>query len=143
MIEKKRADQLQIGEAFDGYMFTVTPELNQQFLYAVDDCNQRYLQESDLSSPMVHSVIFIHYSAVTRSPSFYLPPGMAAVVAKDEINYLNPGRVNKKFSISWKVVDTYEKRGRPYQVTEILIRDEDGLEILRRWMNCTYIGGKE
>ena len=92
---------------------------------------------------MVHPGLLINYSSVTRSPSFYLPTTMAAVVAKDEIEYLNPGRVGKSFTVHWKVIDTYTKRGRPYQVTEISIVDEDGLEILQRRMNCTYITGKE
>ncbi|GAG74835.1 unnamed protein product, partial [marine sediment metagenome] len=66
---------------------------------------------------------------------------MAAVHAKEEVEYLDPGRVGKTFRVHWKVVDTYEKRGRPYQVKEALIVDEDGVEILRRRTTDTYIAG--
>lgn len=143
MADRKRADQVGIGEEFEPYEFRVTPEFNQQYLEAEEDHHPRYLQETDAGPPMVHPGLLINYSSVTRSPSFYLPTTMAAVVAKDEIEYLNPGRVGKSFTVHWKVIDTYTKRGRPYQVTEISIVDEDGLEILQRRMNCTYITGKE
>ena len=143
MPEKRRADHVGIGEEFEPYEFGVPQEFNEQYLEAVDDYHQRYLQETPSGSAIVHPALFLNYSSITRSPSFYLPPGMAAVVAKDEIEYLNPGRVGRSFRVRWKVVDTYTKRGRPYQVTEITVVDEDGLEIMRRRMNCTYMAGEE
>lgn len=143
MAEKKRADQLEVGQEFTPLELRVTPEFNQQYLEAVEDFHPRYLQETDFGPPIVHPALLIVQSNVTRSPSFHLPPGMAAVHAKEEVEYLNPGRVGKTFTIYWKVVDTYEKRGRPYQVKDTLIIDEDGVEILRRKIIDTYIGGKE
>ncbi len=143
MAQRKTADQLGIGEEFEPYQFRVTPEFNHQYLEAVDDHHRRYLEETELGSPIVHPALFLNYCSITKSPSFCLPPGIAAVVAKDEIEYLNPGRVGKNFRVSWKVVDTYTKRGRTYQVTEIWVIDEDGMEILRRRMNCTYMAGRE
>ncbi|MBA7696249.1 hypothetical protein ES703_104892 [subsurface metagenome] len=110
MAEKKRADQMGVGEEFEPYEFRVTPEFNQQYLEAVEDFHPRYLQETELGPPIVHASLLVHHSSVTRSPSFYLPPGMACVYAKEEVEYLNPGRVGKTFRICWKVVDIYEKR---------------------------------
>lgn len=143
MPEKRRADHVGVGEEFEPCEFRVTPEFNEQYLEAVDDYHQRYLQETRSGPAIVHPALFLNYSSITRSPSFSLPPGMAAVVAKDEIEYLNPGRVGRSFRVRWKVVDTYTKRGRPYQVTDITVVDEDGLEIMRRRMNCTYMAGEE
>jgi len=143
MAQRKTADQLGIGEEFEPYHFLVTPEFNHQYLEAVDDHHRRYLEETELGPPIVHPALFLNYCSITKSPSFYLPPGMAAVVAKDEIEYLNPGRVGKSFRVSWKVVDTYTKRGRTYQVTEISVVDEDGIRIMRRRMNCTYMAARE
>jgi hypothetical protein len=143
MAERKSVDQLGIGEEFEPYQFLVTPEFNHQYLEAVDDHHRRYLEETELGPPIVHPALFLNYCSITKSPSFYLPPGMAAVVAKDEIEYLNPGRVGKSFRVSWNVVDTYTKRGRIYQVTEISVVDEDGIRIMRRRMNCTYMAARE
>lgn len=142
MAEKKRADQVGVGEEFEPYEFRVTTEFNQQYLEAVEDYHPRYLQETDLGPPIVHPALLIVQSNVTRSPSFQLPPGMAAVHAKEEVEYLNPGRVGKTFWVCWKVVDVYEKRGRQYQIKEVLITDEDGTEILRRRIIDTYIFGE-
>jgi len=143
MADRKRADQVGVGEQFEPYELHITPEFNQQYLEAVEDYHPRYLQETDFGPPIVHPALLINHSNVTRSPSFYLPPGMAAVHAKEEVEYLNPGRIGKTFWVHWKVVDTYEKRGRPYQVKEALIVDEDGMEILRRRITDTYIAGEE
>ena len=142
MAEKKRADQVGVGEEFEPYEFPVTTEFNQQYLEAVEDYHPRYLQETDLGPPIVHPALLICQSNVTWSPSFHLPPGMAAVHAKEQVEYLNPGRVGKSFRVYWKVVDTYEKRGRPYQVKEVSVVDEDGVEILRRMITDTYIAGR-
>jgi len=143
MTEQKRADQLAVGETFKTYELHITPEFNQQFLEAVEDYQPRYLQETEDGPPIVHPALLINHSNITRSPSFYLLPRMAAVHAKEEVEYLNPGRVDKTFRVSWKVTDVYEKRGRPYQVAEALIVDEDGVEILRRTITDTFISGKE
>ena len=143
MADRKRANQLGVGEEFEPYEFRVTPEFNQQYLEAEEDYHPRYLQETEAGSAMVHPGLFINHSNITRSPSFYLPYGMAAVHAKEDVEYLNPGRVGKSFTVHWKVVDTYEKRGRPYQVKETLIIDEDGVEILKRTITDTYISSGE
>ena len=141
MAEKKRADQVGVGENFETYELHITPEFNRQYLEAVEDYHPRYLQETDDGPPIVHPGLLINHSNVTRSPSFYLPPGMAAIHAKEEVEYLNPGRVGKTFRVYWKVVDVYDKRSRSYQVKETLIVDEDGVEILRRGITDTYIAG--
>ena len=142
MAERKGADQVGIGQEFEPYEFRVTPEFNRQYLEAEEDYHPRYLQETDAGLPIVHPALLINHSNVTRSPSFHLPPGMAAIHAKEEVEFLNPGRVGKTFRVSWKVVDMYEKRVRPYQVKEALIVDEDGVEILRRMITDTYIAGR-
>ena len=142
MAEKKRADQVGVGEEFEPYEFHVTSEFNQQYLEALEDHHPRYVQETEAGAAIVHPGLLINHSNVTRSPSFYLPPGMAAIHAKEEVEYLNPGRVGKSFRVYWKVVDTYEKRGRPYQVKEVSVVDEDGVEILRRKIIDTYIAGR-
>ena len=134
MTERKRTDQVGVGEDFEPLEFYVSSEFNNQYLDALDDHHARY-------SKFVHPGLLIYYSNVTRSPSFYLPPGMATIHAKEEVEFLNPGRVNKTFRVTWKVVETYEKRGKPYQTKETLITDEDGVAILRRRFIDTFMSG--
>ena len=138
---KKRADQVGVGEEFEPYEFYVSPEFNQQYLEAVEDYHPRYIRETEAGLAIVHPGLLINHSNVTRSPSFHLLSGMAAIHTHEEIAYLNPGRVGKSFRVNWKVVDTYTKRDRLYQVKEVSIVDEDGTKILRRRITDTYISG--
>ena len=138
MSEKKSAHLMEVGEEFEPLEFIVTPELNQQFLYGEEDFHPRYIEESESRLPFIHPGLLLNMSNNTRSPSFYLPSGWAEIHAVEETEYLNPASVGKKIRITWKMVEAYQKRGRPWHVLDILIVDEDGLEIMRRKMTNTY-----
>ena len=120
---------------FEPYTFHVTPELNQRYCDALDDNHARY-------KTLVHPGLLINYSNVTRSPSFHLPEGMAAVHAKEEVEFLNPAMVNKSFTTYWEVIESYQKKGRFYQVKAACIIDEDGRVILKRRITDTYVGNR-
>jgi len=132
MPERKIAYEMKPGEEFEPFEFSVSPELNQTYLTSLEADHPRYQYETKLGSPIVHPGLLINFSNVTRSPSWYLPEGVAGVNAKDEVEYINPARVGKKFRVTWKVTDSFSKRGKPFFIKETLIVDEDGLEILRR-----------
>ena len=137
---RKRADLYKTGEKFEPLEFRVTPEWNAQFREALEAHYSRYEKKTAGGSPLVVPGLFIGNSNVTRSPGFRLDPGMAAVHAKEEVEFVRPGRVGKKFKVTWNIVDYYEKRGRPFQVKEAMIVDEDGATILRRRIIDTYMG---
>lgn len=139
MKEKKFAYLMEVGDEFEPFEFVVTPELNQQYLYAEEDFNPRYIEVTERGQPIVHPGLLYNMSNNTRSPSFYLPPGWGEIHAAEETEFLNPGRVGKKFRINWKVVEAYEKRGKPWHVLEITITDEDNIIIMRRKMTNTFV----
>ena len=139
MADRKRADQVGVGEEFESYTFHVTPEFNQQYLEAEEDYHPRYLQETEAGPAMVHPGLFINHSNVTRSPSFYLPYGMAAVHAKEEVEFCSPAYVGHTFEVHWLVAQTYEKRDKFYQVKFAYITDNMRL-ILWREITDVYIG---
>ena len=122
---------MSIGEEFEPLEFVVTPELNQQYLYAEEDFHPRYIEESDKGPPLIHPGILYNMSNNTRSPSFYLPPGWGEVHAAEETEFINPARVGKKVRVKGKIVDRYVKKEREYTVVESLSVDEDGVEIIR------------
>lgn len=138
MIEKKYAHLVEVGDEFEPYEFVVTPELNQQFLFALEDFNPRYVEAVNPGQPWVHPGLLLNMSNNTRSPSFSLPPDWAEIHAAEETEYLNPASVGKKLRITWKVIEAYQKRGRPWHALDILIVDEDGLPIMRRKMINTF-----
>ena len=142
MCKKVRTDTMKVGEEMEPLVFAVTPELNECYLDALEDHHPRYMQETGSGeSPMVHPSLLIGHCGSRQSPSNYLPSGIGGVMTKEEIEFLNPGRVGKTFKVSWKVVDKYKKRDRPYMVREISVVDEDGTQILRLMTTSTFMGG--
>ena len=139
-MSSRRADELQVDEEFDPLEFHVTEEMNENFLHAVEDLHPRYIDATADGPPLVHPALLINYSNNTRSPSFNLPPGMAAIHTHEEVEHASPARVGKRFRVSWKVTARYERRGRQYQVVEAPIIDEDGLLVLTRRTTYTYTG---
>jgi hypothetical protein len=119
-------------EPFEPFEFHVTPEFNEQYLYALQDYHPGYLMETDSGPPLVHPGLLLNQSNVTRSPSFQSQGEKAGIHAAEEVEFINPAKVGKRFKVTWKVLEEYEKRGRRYTVFEALVVDEDGLEILRR-----------
>jgi len=134
---------MKVGDVLEPLEFRVTPEFNENYLDAVEDHHPRYLRETEFGPPVVHPALLHNYSNSTRSPSFYLPPDIAGVMSMDEIEYVNPARVGETLRVSWKVVDRCEKQGRQYLVREVSVVNEDGVEILRRKTEVTYVSRKK
>lgn len=131
---------LEAGEEFEPLEFIVTSELNQQYLYAEEDFHPRYIEGDEEGSPLVHPGLLFNMSNNTRSPSFYLPAGWAEVHVAEETEFLNPARVGKKNLVTWKVVKVFKNvTGKPWQILDISIVDEDGRQIMRRKMTNTFI----
>ena len=143
MMERKRADELAVDEEFEPLEFCVTEEFNENYLHAVEDFHPRYIEQAAERPPIVNPALFINFSNITRSPSFYLPADTSALHTHEEVEYINPGKVGATFTVSWKVVDAYERRGRPYQVVDALITDDAGTPILRRKTTNTFITGPQ
>lgn len=138
MAERKPANEMGAGDEMEPFEFVVTPELNQQYLYAEEDYHPRYWRETDAGPPIVHPGLLLNMSNHTRSPSFFLPPGWAGLHTAEEAFFLNPARVGTRFKVTWKVLDAYEKRGKPYQRIDIWIVNEDDVPVLRRIYEGTY-----
>lgn len=138
IVEEKFAHELHAGDEYAPLEFTVTPDLNQQFLYAVEDFNPLFIDGRDGRPPLVHPVLLMHMSPRTRSPSYRQAPGMGSAFARDRSTYLAPAYVGSTFRVTWTVTSTYEKRGKIYQDYVALVRDSHGMEILRRELASTF-----
>jgi hypothetical protein len=134
----KRSDLLVTGDEFEPFEFHVTPEFNENYLHAVQDHHPRYTEGPDA---VVHPALLILCSNCTRSPSFAQDPGMAAIQTHELVEYHAPGRVGSTFRATFRVVETYKRRGRPYQVVVAPVVDEKGTPIITRTTTYTYVGG--
>lgn len=137
MNERIDSHNIPIGYEYTPLDLLVTPELNQQYLYAEEDFHRRYIEETKDGPPIVHPALLLNMSNDTRSPSFSLPPGVAGLHARDEAFFYNPARVGKRLRVTWKVAGLYEKRGRPYKIVECWVKDEDGQTIMKRLSHVT------
>lgn len=138
MAVNKPAEQMDVGDEFEPLEFVVTPELNQQYLYAEEDFHPRYLEETESGTPIVHPALLLNMSNTTRSPSYRVSPGLGTIHAGEETEFFNPAQVGNKLRVSWKVIDRFEKRGRIYHVREAFMVDDAGRPIIRRRLTSTY-----
>ena len=139
---EKFAHELLPGDHCEPLEVIVTPELNQQYLFAQEDFDPRYVNATNAGPPLVHPTFLAQISANTKSPSFRLAPGSGSILAEETIEFFRPAYVNKTLRITWRILDTYEKRSRSYQVMEALVVDEDGTKVLRRELHLTFFFGK-
>ena len=140
MGEPKRTDMLVAGEELAPFTFQVTEEFNENFLHSMEDFHPRYIEGHSGASPIIHAGLLFNFSNLTRSPSFSLPAGVAAIHTHEKAAFLQPAPVGSTLTVSWKIIDTYEKRGRLYQVVEALITTETGSQVLRRVSTNIYMG---
>ncbi|MFN8164493.1 MAG: hypothetical protein U0R26_11845 [Solirubrobacterales bacterium] len=142
MTQGRPADLMEVGEELAPFEFTVTPELNQQYLYAEEDFHPRYLETTEAGPPLVHPALLLNMSNTTRSPSFFLSPGLGAIHAGEQTTFIKPARVGGTFRVTWKIIEKFEKRGRLYHVREAIMFDEQGQKILSRLLTATFSSGK-
>jgi acyl dehydratase len=136
------ADRMQVGDSFVPLEFTITPELNQQYLFAEEDFHPRYFETGPWGEPLAHPSLVFNMSNITRSPSFHMSPGAAAIHTGEETAFHAPARVGQTLRITWQVVDAFERRGRPYHVHEARVTTTDSVLILLRRLWHTYSSGE-
>lgn len=137
--EVRTADQLEVGDELEPFEVLVTPELNQQYLYAEEDFEPRYWRSQGDRSPLVHPALLLHVSNNTFSPSFRLPRGIVNLQTAEETIFMNSCRVGARLRVTWRVVDRFERRGRIYNTRLARVVDQDGTEILRRTLTGTFV----
>ena len=134
----KFAHELEPGDEYQPLEFTVSAEMNQQFLFAQEDFDRRYLDANADRQSLVHPAILLQMAANTKSPSFKLAPGSGSILSEAQTEFLNPVPVGTKLVVRWRVTESYEKRGRRYYVMLAEMADEHGADILRRNLHLTF-----
>lgn len=116
----KFAHELSLGDEYAPLKFSISADLNQQFLYAIEDFNPVYVGGKGAPA-QVHPMILLHMSARTRSPSFRLPAHIGSVFAREKVRFLAPAHVDQPLLTTWRISQVYEKGGRLYQAMMIQI----------------------
>jgi acyl dehydratase len=131
-VTKTDISRLEVGTEFEPLELLVTPEYNEQYLFAEQDYHPRYVERSESGDPIVHPGLLLAVSNFTASPSYYSPPGHHSLHATDEVRFERPAFVNEKLIITFRVSNVYEKRGRSWHDTDIEVRNSKGELILWR-----------
>ena len=131
------AHELRPGDAYAPLTFRVSPELNQQFLFTLEEYCPEYLG-SPGEPAMVHPVLLLHMSARTRSPSFRLAAGIGSVFAKDVVVFSRPAFVNEVLTVHWTIRGVYERRGRLYQRLDTIVSNPASEQVLRREAHSVF-----
>lgn len=132
------AHQLKPGEGYEPSVFSITDDVNQQFLYAIADFDPIYIDsDRPRPRPRIHPMILLHMSARTRSPSFRLAPDTGSVFAREHAVFRRPAFVDELLQTRWTVLDVYQKGGRLYQALEIVVVSGEEV-VLDREMHSVF-----
>ena len=129
---EKFAHEMEVGDAYAPLQISVSAEYHQQYLYAAQDFDARYVEGVDGNSPQLHAAVILNLSSLTRSPSFKVAENTGTVMAETECRFFNPAYVGSTLDITYDVTDRFEKRGREYQTVSTTMTDDAGRKILER-----------
>lgn len=121
-------ERLQVGEEFVSDTFLVTPEEIETYAFAVDDHHPWFSGESPFGGPVAHPTLLGNQALRLRHSRYTVPGGLHAKMAFEFVEPIRPGmRVRSR----GRVIDKYERRGKPYMVTEFTTEDETGTVLVR------------
>ena len=93
-------------------VFEVKPEYNEQYMYAEEDYNVRYLVKTESGPAIVHPGLMLNQSLASRSPQFRVPKNMISLQVLDEVEWVSIPRVGKTYTVTWELTDIYERQGK-------------------------------
>jgi acyl dehydratase len=130
MVEFKKLtyEALQVGEEFVSEPQLVSPEDIEAYAYAVDDHHPWFFEGSPFGGPVAHPTFMANQALRLRHSRYIVPAGLHA---KMEFQFLEPIRPGARVRSRGKVIDKYERRGKPYMVTEYVTEDENGTVLVR------------
>lgn len=130
MVEFKKLtyDVLEVGEEFVSDDHLVTPEDIETYAFAVDDQHPWFFGASPFGGPVAHPTLLGNQALRLRHSRYIVHAGLHA---KMEFQFLEPIRPGMRVRSRGRVIDKYERRGKPYMVTEFVTEDEDGTVLVR------------
>lgn len=119
---------LKVGEEFVSDEHVVTPEDIESYAFAVDDRHPWFFGESPFGGPVAHPTMLGNQALRLRHTKYVVHAGLHA---KMNFQFLKPIRPGMRVRSRGRVIDKYERRGRPYMVTEFVTEDETGTVLVR------------
>ena len=126
--EELRYDALKVGEEFVSDAQLVTPEDVEVHAFAVEDEHPWYSADSPFSGPIAPPTFLANQALRLRHTRYIVRAGLHA---KMEFQFLEPIRHGVRARSRGRVIEKYERRGKPYMVTEFVTESEDGTVLVR------------
>jgi acyl dehydratase len=121
-------DALRVGEEFVSDEHLVTPEDIETYAFAVDDHHPWFFGASPFGGPVAPPTLLGNQALRLRHSKYIVHAGLHA---RMEFHFLEPVRPGMRVRARGTVIDKYERRGKPYMVTEFVTEDEAGTPLLR------------
>ena len=120
--KKLTLDALRIGEEFVSDDHLVIPEDITAHGFAVED------DHPWLADGVAPPTLMANQALHLRHSKYIVHAGLHA---RMEFNFLEPLRLGMRVRTRGKVIDKYERRGKPYMVTEYVTEDDTGRVLVR------------
>lgn len=127
---------VKVGMEWGPAQVEVTELLNEQFLFAMQDYSSVYLPGQP-EPPRAHPGTLLSL-AMSGVIGFRPAEGWTGMHARDEVELIRPVFVGETLTLRWRVLDVYEKRGRPWWVRECTITGAEGQLRLRRRIHTAF-----
>jgi acyl dehydratase len=121
-------DAVTVGEEFVSDTKLVSPEDIEAYGWAVDDHHPWFFEDSPFGGPIAHPTLMANQALALRHSRYVVPGGLHA---KMEFEFVEPIRPGMRVRSRGRVIDKYERRGKPYMVTEYVTEDENGTVLVR------------
>ena len=121
-------ETLQVGEEFVSDPQLVSPEDMDAYAFAVDDHHPWFSEDSPFGGPIAHPTFMANQALRLRHSRYIVHAGLHA---KMEFEFVEPIRPGMRVRSRGRVIDKYERRGKPYMVTEYVTEDDNGTVLVR------------
>lgn len=121
-------ETLTVGEEFVSDEHLVTPEDIETYAFAVDDHHPWFSGPSPFGGPVAHPTLLGNQALRLRHSRYVVHAGLHATM---EFHFVEPIRPGMRVRSRGRVSDKYERRGKPYMVTEFVTEDETGRVLVR------------
>jgi acyl dehydratase len=120
-------EEVVVGAEIDRREFEVTPEIQRDYLEALEEGNALYVKGDSSEGPIAHPVVILNRGFASE----WIGSFSEHIHAKNYVKFLSPTGVGKKVFSRSTVYGKYVRRGRRYVATKFMCVDEDGKELLR------------
>ena len=128
MFKEWSYENVQVGEEFTSTQLLITPELIEDYLYAVDNDDPLFAPDPESGEQLAPPTIAGNQVLSLRKEKYVVRGGLHA---KQEFEFLRPIKAGMRVWSKGKIVDKYWRRGKGYVVTEFVTMDENGVELVR------------